>query len=137
MKRTSTNMTEKQQLVKGTSTDMTEEQLVGVLVGQIVEKHLPSGCHLVLMSQTMHSPIVPEVIRQVSSGILVTNGTTTTNDQQGRLSNALWGDYKTTCRALILLLGNSYSSNNNTDVMLRDSTSTSRLLLTSSLATLS
>ncbi|KAK4328557.1 hypothetical protein Pmani_001033 [Petrolisthes manimaculis] len=69
---TSTGMVEKQLLVKGTSTGMAEKQLLvkgtstgmlGVLVGQVVEKHLPSGCHLVLMTQAIHSPIVPEVIR--------------------------------------------------------------------------
>ncbi|KAK4321823.1 hypothetical protein Pmani_007450 [Petrolisthes manimaculis] len=63
VKGTSKGMAEKQLLVKGTSKGMTEKQLLGVLVGQVVEKHLPSGCHLVLMTQAIHSPIVPEVIR--------------------------------------------------------------------------
>ncbi|KAK3886252.1 hypothetical protein Pcinc_009585 [Petrolisthes cinctipes] len=74
-------------VVKGTSTGMAEtQQLLGVLVGQVVDKHIPPGCHLVLMTHTLHSPIVPEIIsllernglwKLADTRVVVVGGTTT------------------------------------------------------------
>ncbi|KAG7162361.1 putative Proteasome subunit alpha type-2-like 9 [Homarus americanus] len=93
---------------------------VGVMVGQVVEHHF-TGCHLVLITTTQHSHASASIIRHMSvgveAGVVVEAGWVLSQDQltQDHLLQGLWGDTRTTCRALILDL----ITNNGTDLALR------------------
>ncbi|XP_042233814.1 uncharacterized protein LOC121874002 isoform X2 [Homarus americanus] len=91
---------------------------VGVLVGQVVEYHL-TGCHLVLITTTKHSHIFTNIVRHlgVAAVVVVEAGWVLSQDQltQDHLLQELWGDTRTTCRALILDL----TANNSVDLVFR------------------
>ncbi|KAG7162400.1 Glutamate receptor ionotropic, kainate 1-like 1 [Homarus americanus] len=85
---------------------------VGVMVGQVVEHHL-TGCHLVLITTTQHSRVFSSINRYLSvgveAGVVVEAGWVLSQDQlaQDHLLQRLWGDTRTTCRALIIDLTNN------------------------------
>ncbi|XP_042233443.1 probable glutamate receptor [Homarus americanus] len=93
---------------------------VGVMVGQIVEYHL-TGCHLVLFTTTPRSYVSTNIIRHVhmnvETGLVVEEAWVFSQDQlaQDFFLRGLWGDITTTCRALILDL----TTSNSTDLVLR------------------
>ncbi|KAG7162344.1 Glutamate receptor-like 28, partial [Homarus americanus] len=91
---------------------------VGVMVGQVVEHHL-TGCHLVLITTTQHSHVFSSIIRHMGAeaGVVVEAGWMLSQDQltQDHLLQGLWGDTRTTCRALILDL----TTSNSTDLVFR------------------
>ncbi|XP_069951438.1 glutamate receptor ionotropic, delta-1-like [Cherax quadricarinatus] len=93
---------------------------VGVMVGKVVEHHL-SGCHLVLITTTPHSPLTSVIISRLSegmeAGVVVEAGWVFSQDQlvQDHLLQGLWDDTRATCRGLILDL----TDINNTTTILK------------------
>ncbi|XP_045111259.1 glutamate receptor ionotropic, delta-2-like [Portunus trituberculatus] len=74
---------------------------VGSTISQMINTHVPL-CYLVFLSTQPNSFILSTVKRQIMADY-VTMDASASPDQ---LSQALQGDYTTTCRALILHLGN-------------------------------
>ncbi|XP_042233422.1 probable glutamate receptor isoform X2 [Homarus americanus] len=93
---------------------------VGVMMSQVLEHHL-TGCHLVLVTTTLHLYVSTSVIRhmgvRVEAGVAVEAGWMLSQDQltQDHLLQGLWGDIRTTCRALILDL----TANNSADSVMK------------------
>ncbi|XP_071535577.1 glutamate receptor ionotropic, kainate 2-like [Panulirus ornatus] len=93
---------------------------VGITVVQVAEQHL-AGCHLVLITTTRHSPILLNTLSAGMDGVvLVEVGEVFSLDQldQDHLLQGLWGDTRTTCRALILDLTSTSNNNNRTNLSL-------------------
>ncbi|KAK4322959.1 hypothetical protein Pmani_006310 [Petrolisthes manimaculis] len=85
------------------------ETVMEKMVERVVKHHL-NGCHLVLLTTTTRSPLVSSIIRQLGVVGVVADVTVESGDR-------LWGDQRTTCRAVILLTHNN--NNNNTNLLLR------------------
>ncbi|XP_071536195.1 uncharacterized protein [Panulirus ornatus] len=90
---------------------------VAVMVRQVVKQHL-SGCHLVLVTTSSDSNMFSNILRSMKTSVdgvvLVEAGKVFSQDQldQDHLLQGLWGDTRTTCRALILDLTSTTSNNN-------------------------
>ncbi|XP_069941668.1 uncharacterized protein [Cherax quadricarinatus] len=108
-------------MISGTTADELGDSVkvlsvdVAAIVSEIMDQHLAS-CHLVLITATLQSLAISNIIRRLSEGtkdsVLVDAGSLYYQDQvvQSRLLQGLWGDSKITCRGLILdLSGNNYT----------------------------
>ncbi|XP_042233432.1 probable glutamate receptor isoform X2 [Homarus americanus] len=90
---------------------------VGVMVGHVVKHNLP-GCHLVLVTTSYSSLVTSTLLSMgMEAGMVVEAGWVLSQDQlaQDHLLQGLWGDTRTTCRALILDL----TASNSTELFLR------------------
>ncbi|XP_042233764.1 glutamate receptor ionotropic, delta-2-like [Homarus americanus] len=88
---------------------------VGVMVSQVVEHHL-TGCHLVLITTRPQSFMTSRII-SVEASLIVEAGWVLSQDQMAKdhLLQGLWGDARFSCRAVILDL----TASNSTDLVLR------------------
>ncbi|KAK4290420.1 hypothetical protein Pmani_036671 [Petrolisthes manimaculis] len=86
------------------------EKMVERMVEKVVKHHL-NGCHLIFLTTTTRSPLVSSIIRQLGVVGVVADVTAESGDR-------LWGDQRTTCRAVILLTHNNNNNNNNTNLLL-------------------
>ncbi|KAK3864696.1 hypothetical protein Pcinc_029637 [Petrolisthes cinctipes] len=93
----------------GQVTVLKVEGKVETVMEKVVKQHL-NGCHLVFLTTTTHSPLASSIIRQLGVVGVVADVTMEGGDR-------LWGDQRTTCRAVILLTHNN--NNNNTNLLLR------------------
>ncbi|XP_042233750.1 uncharacterized protein LOC121873936 [Homarus americanus] len=93
---------------------------VGLVVAQTMKHHLTS-CQVILITTSQHSHVFSSVLRHTSmyleASLVVEAGLVFSQDQlaQDHLLQGLWGDSKTTCRALILDLT---INTNNTQLIL-------------------
>ncbi|XP_069161051.1 uncharacterized protein [Procambarus clarkii] len=98
--------------------------LVGRVVRQVMEQHL-AHCHVVLLEETQHNSVLPKIVRDVASGVVVVEAQRVMGEAEAardQLLQGLWGDPARNCRALLVFLDHSahhanndtsYNSNNN------------------------
>ncbi|XP_071533351.1 glutamate receptor ionotropic, delta-2-like [Panulirus ornatus] len=90
---------------------------VGVMMGQVVKQYL-TGCHLVIFTTTQQSTVFSSAVSFGEQSVFLVEGEKMfSQDQlaQDHLLQGLWGDTRTTCRALILdltFINNNNKSNN-------------------------
>ncbi|XP_042222825.1 uncharacterized protein LOC121867138 [Homarus americanus] len=107
----------------GTDGEDTKQQVdedVGMMLSQVVDHNI-IGCHLIILTTAEHSHLFSSILRHMSAdvvaGVVVEAGWVLSQDQltQDHLLQGLWGDSKTTCRAIIL----DVTESNNTNLALR------------------
>ncbi|KAK3864697.1 hypothetical protein Pcinc_029638 [Petrolisthes cinctipes] len=83
------------------------ETVMEKMVERVVEHYL-KGCHLVFLTTTTHSPLASSIIRRLGVGGVVRDMTVDSEQH-------VWGDIRTTCRAVILI---THHNHNNTNMAL-------------------
>ncbi|XP_069160906.1 glutamate receptor ionotropic, kainate glr-3 isoform X2 [Procambarus clarkii] len=93
--------------------------LVGRVVRQVMEQHL-AHCHVVLLEETQHNSVLPKIVRDVASGVVVVEAQRVMGETEAakdQLLQGLWGDPARNCRALLVFLDHSaHHAANNTPV---------------------
>ncbi|XP_063875893.1 uncharacterized protein LOC135108664 [Scylla paramamosain] len=82
--------------------ELLDAEQMGSAISQMVKTHIPL-CYLVFLSTQPNSPILSTVRRQILANSVMMDDSASPD----QLSQALQGDSSTTCRALVLHIGNS------------------------------
>ncbi|KAK8388089.1 hypothetical protein O3P69_020168 [Scylla paramamosain] len=81
--------------------ELLDAEQMGSAISQMVKTHIPL-CYLVFLSTQPNSPILSTVRRSLANSVMMDDSAS-----PDQLSQALQGDSSTTCRALVLHIGNS------------------------------